>query len=338
MTFKVEQDNKPLKSLREKVRLGTTATTSGVETFHIDTVGGIFGFKTSTGRDIEVPLNENGVSILSGFLEVPYKFIERQDPELQNLVLNELLKRRRMGEMVIRHSKGGLGGIFSLGQTPIDPARVVDVAMAVMGDQSPVIHSRFTPRTFTFDTVAHESMPESRLGDPKVGDLTRAGLRFGLDIQKNLAPWVQPYANRLICTNGMEMVDTGLKVTVQGRPLEESLALLEENARIAFASVERKVEAFYEMRNERVNDPRGLIQRIAAEAGLPARTQTRLVERISEIEGDHVTMFDITNLLTNEANREGTKPDAARRLQQVGGQAIVDHAARCAHCQARLLN
>lgn len=337
MTFIVEQDTKPLKALRQEVRLDTTATTAGVETFHIDTVKATFGFKTKKGREVEVPINDKGLGILSDFLDVPYKFVERQDPELQNLILNELLKRRRIGEVVVRHGKRGIGGIFSPNQTIIDPGHIVGAAINVLGEDAPVLQSRIDARTFSFETVAHDSMPESRLGDRKVGDLTRAGLRFGFDIQHNLAPWVQPYANRLECTNGMEMTDNGLKVTIVGNTVDEIIRSLEDNARIAFNSVEHKVKAFYEMRNEKVDDPRGLIQRIATEAHLPARTQNRLIERVSEIDGE-VTMFDITNLITNEANRKGTKPDAARRLQQVGGQSIVDHAARCGNCQARLLN
>lgn len=337
MTFLVEQGDKPLSALKEEVRLRTTATTTGVETFHIDTVEGCFGFKTAKGKDVEVPLNERGLTVLSDFLDVPYKFVERQDPDFQNVILNGLLDRARVGEVVIRHSKGGIGGIYKPTQTIIDPGDVVGAAIDVMGGQSPVIHERISPRYFTFDVVAHESMPESRLGDRKVGDLTRAGLRFGLDIQHNHAPWVQPYANRLVCTNGMEMTDGGLKVTIVGHTVEEVIRSLEENARIAFNSVERKVEAFYAMRDDKVADPQGRIQRMALEAGLSDRVTNRLVERVSEIEGE-VSLFDLTNIITNEANRDGTKPDVARSLQRLGGQAIVDHAARCAHCSARLLN
>lgn len=336
--FMLEQGDRPLSDLRERVRLKTQASTASVESFHVDTIEGLFTFKTEKGKDVEVPLNERGLTVLSDFLDVPYKFLDRQDAEFQNVILNGLLDRARVGTVVVRHAESGIGGIFSPTQTIIDPGDIVSAAISVMGDQAPVLHEVVTPRQFSFDVVAHESMPEARLGDPEVGDITKAGLRFGFDIQRNTAPWVQPYANRLACTNGMEMADSGIKVTMRGNSVDEIIQSLEENARIAFDSVERKVEAFYRMREERVSDPRGRIQRMAMEAGLSDLVTNRLVERVSEIPEGEVTLFNITNLITNEANREGVKPNVARSLHRLGGSAISEHIARCSHCSARLLN
>jgi hypothetical protein len=47
--------------------------------------------------------------------------------------------------------------------------------------------------------------------------------------------------------------------------------------------------------------------------------------------GTDISMFDLANLITNQANIAPTS-GSSRRLQQAGGSLVNDHAARCPSC------
>lgn len=175
-----------------------------------------------------------------------------------------------------------------------------------------------------------------------MGDLTRGGIRVGMDSKHNLAPWVQPYQYRLACTNGMETMDAGLRVDARGSSVEEVLAEFEAAADRAFRRVEDEIAAFYEMRNQRVANPERTLIRMAQERGLPDRTVVTLAERVPSMIGEDgsASMFDLVNLLTNQANdpRIRNRAGARRTLEQVGGSFVTEHKERCSHCQHALAN
>src|SRR5205807_1356944 len=86
------------------------------------------------------------------------------------------------------------------------------------------------------------------------GDITRGGVRFGMaTTSKNRTPWVQPYAFRLICTNGLECPDSSLALSSSGgSDVEELLLDFEVNTRRAFARVDDTFATLAELRSERV--------------------------------------------------------------------------------------
>lgn len=290
--------------------------------------------------EVEVPATRTGLESLAGFMKVPAPFLLDLPRDEQQFILSRV--KDRVGQAVsVRYTPAGVTGAYTPGQTPMNPRRLVEVAMRVMDPTSQVIQYRESSEEVFFDTT----VPLDRVttGDPAVNDLTAAGLRFGQNRARNLAPWVEEYAYRLVCTNGMELPDTSLpRVDARGASVEEILANLEARAQEAFARVEGRINAFYDLRNQRIEgDVSQALLRVAQEHGLPDRTAMTLVrDRLPAAiaEGEAATMFDLTNLVTNEANnpafqgRHGTR----RALEQAGGLMISDHHDRCTHCQSKL--
>lgn len=287
----------------------------------------------------EVPCNEEGMIALGNWLDVPTPFLKRIDNDLKEHLLNTLL-HRAPHPVVAKVGEGGLRQLKEPNNKDIEPRRVVEIASHVIGWESPVVEWDRNLEMFRFDVVVRDNAEFGIGGDRSVNDLTKGGLRFGQDIRRNLAPFVQPFTYRLVCTNGMEIRDDGLKVDARGGSVDEVLAELEAAAQRAFARVESDITHFYEMRNSRVANPERHLARLAGERGLSDRATMRLINRLpSVVDGDSgtTTMFDLTNLITNAANDPAvTRWGARREFQSFGGHLVSSVVDRCNVCSSRL--
>ena len=291
-----------------------------------------------TGSEIVIPMNAEGVTALGNWLDVPNKFLMRLDAEMQQHLLSNLLtKHPATGNIVFNDE--GIKVIRDPNSKFIEPRAVVDRVMNVLPAEAPVVDF-WRNDEFRLDTIVPEGFDYGIGGDPAVGDISRGGVRVGMDIKHGLAPWVQPFQYRLVCTNGMETEDAGLKVDARGASVEEVLAEFEAAADRAFKRVEGEMAAFYEMRSQRVDNPERTLIRMAEERGLPGRTVLGLAERVPSILDDNggATMFDLINLITNAANdpRIRNRTGARRALEVAAGAVVTEHQDRCSHCQHAL--
>jgi hypothetical protein len=294
-------------------------------------------------RDSEqvIPMRDgDSLTALGNWLDVTNKFLHRIDVEMQEQMINHLLRKDPSAAGNFIYSNGGLQIVRNPNQKYFAPERVLERVGNVLPAEAPVVEWRKTTDDFAVDVIVPEGFDRGIGGDPAVGDITRGGIRVGLDLKHGLAPTVQPFSYRLICTNGMETADLGLKVDARGASVEEVLAEFEAIADRAFRRVEADISAFYDLRSERVDNPERTVARIGAERGLPARTIAELVERTPSIldEQGNATMFDVVNLITNAANdpRIRRRINSRRALEQAGGSTVTGHAARCGHCQSAL--
>lgn len=305
-------------------------------------------FKKDGGQTVEVPVYEPGVKAIGGWLDVPYKFLDRSPRDLQQTIVTRLFEQNPEPFILHFDEDTGVTQVRSPETTIISPKRYVEVAIEVMGEDAQVVSWTCDPDVVQFDLIVPEGRDFGWGGDrktkvenregKKVGDITGGGLRFGQDRKRNLAPWVQQFLFRLACTNGMETRDDSYKVDARGASAIELLHQLEESARLAFNTVEDTITSFYDLRNEEVKHPTQAVMRLADEQGLPNRTRMDLADLVPGVIGNdgNATMFDVVNLVTNAANSTGMRLNEQRRLQAAGGAEVVQHAARCKACAAKL--
>jgi hypothetical protein len=294
----------------------------------------------NTGGGIEMPVTEQAVKALSKWLDVPFKFLDRQDSDLKQHIVAALI-RKTSGDVAFEfNEKMGLLDARSPNDMVISPRRYAEIASRVLSPDATVVEVNISPELVQFEVVAPENFERGWGGDRQVGDLTVGGIRMGQNRKANNAPYVQPYMYRLVCTNGMETRDDLLKVDARGQTVDELLESLERQARVAFGRVESEIASFYELRNERISDPTQTLIRMAGESGLPDRTVLAVAERLPEFTQDsqNVTMFDIVNTITNAANDPAIRNRLAvrRTIEQAGGQQVTAHISRCGHCHSRL--
>lgn len=295
---------------------------------------------TTSNTAIEMPMTEQGVKALSKWLDVPFKFLDRQDSDLKQHIVAALL-RKTSGDVAFEfNDQFGLLDARDPSAMVISPRRYAEIASRVISPDANVVEVNVSPELVQFEVVAPENFERGWGGDREVGDLTVGGIRMGQNRKANTAPFVQPYLYRLVCTNGMETRDDLLKVDARGQTVDQLLESLEMRAREAFGRVESEIASFYDLRNERVADPTQTVIRMANEAGLPDRTVLAIAERLpaSIQDASNPTVFDLINTITNAANDPSirNRPVIRRTMEQAGGQQVISHIARCGHCRSRL--
>jgi hypothetical protein len=320
--------------------------------------------------DAEVPTTEGGLLALAEHLAVPAPFFKRVGKDVgldfQSDLVNRIMGSMPNAAVRVEYGGGGLVEVRQPSTSRVVPNQVLDVAATVFGEDAPVqrvvdnsaefsldLHVPFGgDRGIGGDAQSLVDVPGELLsyswnthtaldGTQQVGDVTAAGARFTLDLKRGLAPSVTPWSMRLACTNGMETVSNGTKIDARGLSVEEVLAELEAAARVAFANAEGNISHFYDLRNQRVDNPERAIRAIARERGIPDRSMVQILDMIPA-EGvlpENPTQFDIVNLVTNLANRPSIRNNGGRLLlERAGGAVIADHALRCSHCQHALSN
>lgn len=293
----------------------------------------------------ELPATERGILAIGQRLHVPTNFLDGLDRDLRQYLLQQLLERNPNTHSVKVKDEEGVLGIWAQTANQIDPRRIVDIAARVITPDAPVIDFDNDPgQRFALDVLTPQGFDRGWAGDPQVGDLTGAALRFTQNrrtTEQFHAPEVSLLLYRLACTNGYEDVDEAAKVDARGSTLEEVMREMEELAERLFSRAEDRINSFYEMRSNRVENPEQRIMREAAERGIPDRIAAEMVREvpayIGEDEGAFFSEFDLVNLITNQANNPRLRREGPRRtLQRAGGTIIGEHVARCTHCQAKL--
>lgn len=295
------------------------------------------------GDSVELPATSDGMEQLATFIDFPRAFLNRLDPDLRASWMTELL-RRQTSNVTVRHTDGGVHEVYKPGQVRLEPAQILDKAMAVMTPQAEVAEWSISSDELAINVMVPENFDRGIGGDPQVDDITRGGLRLYQNRKLNHAPQVNTFLYRLICTNGMVVPETGLTIDARGQSVEQVLAELEMAAQRAFSQVEEQIEHFYSMREQRIEgDVTQAVIRVAQERGLPDRTAMALSRRVPELMdpeflGHAPSMFDITNLITNQANHPDLRrrPGPRRVLEQAGGALVRQVQDRCNTCHQSL--
>lgn len=289
----------------------------------------------------EVPVTDEGTQAFASYLDIPSKFFQRLNEELQEHLLTVLLAQYdNSSACAVMLDDNGVRMVRDPALKFIDPRHLVERVSNVIDPKAIVVESFLTSDEFRFDTMVPEGFKKGIGGDKKVGDITRGGVRVGHDIKHNLAPFVQPWMFRLACTNGVETFWSGLKVEARHNSVDAVLEEFEAMAEEAFSRVEDDIKAYYDLRTVKVDEPERTLLRIATEEKLPDRSTMALAKRVPAYleEDDEATMFMLANLITNAANDPAIryKNGVRRRLEQIGGNIVRDHAERCVTCQSKL--
>lgn len=292
---------------------------------------------TLNGR--EVPATQTGTAVLADYFEIPAKFFARLERDEQQWLLSSRMDHLG-GDLTVRFTDAGVAEAHKPSLVRVEPHALVERAMKVFPEESPIVNWWCDAADLQIDVIVPEDYDRFIGGDPGVNDITRGGVRFGQDRKNNLAPWVQPLLYRLLCTNGLEVPDHGLKVEARGCSAEQIEALFEGEVRRAVDRLENDIHAFYDLREQKLgSDPTGALRRTAQEQGLPERSIGRLEDALPGVIDGEATMFDVVNLMTNQANNPklGVRSATVRDLQRAGGGLVYDHAERCGTCHSRLV-
>lgn len=291
----------------------------------------------------QVPATADGMEQLASFVDVPRNYLARIEPDMQQFNLSHML-RRNPANVAVRYTEDGIHEVYKPDRVRLEPRQIVDKAIGVMGEEAELVESVVDSDELFFDVMVPEDFDRAVGGDLQTGDITRGGLRFSQDRKHNHAPQVNTFLFRLLCTNGLVVPETGLTLDARGSTVDSLLAELEMAAERAFSQVEEELEHFYGLRQQRVEgDVTQTVLRVAQEQGLPDRTAMALSRRVPdqlnpEILGHEVSMFDVVNLITNQANHPDirNRRNSRRALESAGGNLVRSVADRCGTCHQQI--
>jgi hypothetical protein len=300
----------------------------------------------------EFPVTEHAMGEFTDLLQIPTAFYKRAtekvDGKVLDPMLNQLLANTLMKDARVQSKQGHIVSVGEWGKVAIEPSQIVTATTNAFSTDAHIERLVDTPSFFGFDVRVPEKSKKGVIESgkttdregKKVGDVTAGGVRVGLNMKQGLAPSVEEYLFRLACTNGMVVPDTAgtLKMDARGQTVEEVIAEVEAMAELAFSRVERTIAHFYDLRQQKVDNPERALRTLARERGIPTRSMVALLDLAAgEDMPDSPSMFDVVNLVTNFANSPQIRNDGGRTLLEgAGGAVIGDHAARCGHCQQKV--
>lgn len=284
----------------------------------------------------EAPSTDMGMESLLRYLGMPVKYVMDAPADEQEFMINHRVHRADESRAVFEFTSDGISFIRDSKKFFADPGEMAERIGKKMPLESPVRDYWLTPEELRLDVYMPLDDTRYSGGDRAVGDITKGGIRLTQNRKQNLMPQVNGYLQRLACTNGMEITDNAFRIEGRRGDLDETFGVeFESMVMAAFSQIDGAIEAFYDMRNQRVEDDRtGTLRRIALDAGLSSLVAGRLEDQVAQL--DNPTMFDFVNLITNQANRV-PRAGAARTLQRAGGGLLEDHAARCSQCHHKLV-
>lgn len=346
-------------------RSNSTSTDISLDRVHIATGGNTPEIRIG---DATVPVTADGLLSLAEHLSVPAPFFKRIGKEVgidfQSDLVNRIMGAMANETVRVEYGPAGIIEVRNPTSQQVSPNQIIDIAGRVFGESAPVQRLVDSSSEFGFDVHVPFDAQNGVGGDrsaaveipeeiaryswathlpiteaARVGDLTAAGARFGLDIKRGLAPTVTPWSMRLACTNGMETKSDATKIDARGLDVDAVMAELEAAARVAFANATGNIEHFYDLRSQPVDNPERAIRAIARERGIPDRSMVQILDLIPAEGVQAATQFDLVNLVTNLANRSSIRNNGGRLLlEAAGGAVIADHALRCGHCAHVLAN
>ena len=282
------------------------------------------------GTDINLMLGENGLKKFSTFLGIPKAFLPKLNAQLQTDVVNYFLEKDSTSEALIGYNKDNVFNAAYPGNTTILPDALIVSAIEKTFDGEDNIRSIDLSSGLKVSIITEELNTE-----PRVNDITHGGLRIESFIGE--APKISTYLERLVCSNGMVVPSLNSTLSLRGRTVDEIIEEMEYLANTVLTSeVEQALANWSHTAEMSVDNPQQLIHRFCREYNLGSRMESKLIERIDELEGN--TYYDIINLITSMQHEIGVSQVMREALQIVGGLIVnASDGHRCGTCQHPLV-
>ncbi len=330
MLYQRELENVSLKDVQDQLRSNTQSWTGELSTLNVS-LNGETPVVEIPGRG-EIPFPTHAQVQLASRLKVPGAYYNRIPSDLKQNTMETLLNFTAE-EGYIAFTNQGVELIQDPKKVIITPADIVETALDYFPEDSLVVDVEYGDE-FVLDVLYGPEGDDTYVGgDLQVNDITRGGVRFAYNLKTQAKPSVSPYLYRLVCTNGMETLESSLKLTVEGSTPQEYLLALGNFTESALGLINSRIREFYALREARIDsEPLMALSRLASTYGLSALTVKRLASHLPV--SPRETMFDLVNIITNEANNPEieAKPAQRRKLQRVGGSVVVDHHGFCDNC------
>jgi hypothetical protein len=290
-----------------------------------------------------MPANELGHSQIADYTAIPKAYYDKlrasSKPVLAHNV-NHWLATKGTERRMVRTLEGNVRALLSDRYQRIDNYEVAEVALNVLGKVPGlrVVSSAVTESRLYIKAVS-EGVREQVAGSRRVGDLVEAGVMVSNSEVGLGSVSIQPYANFLVCLNGMVRNKEGLRAAHVGRRIDSSLEglLSDQTKRLEDAVVLRKVQdiiahafdrvafrRFIDQLESTVNQPiagdvNAAVEALGPSIGITQGERQSVLRHL--IEGGDLSRYGLMNAVTRTAE-DVASYDRATELEAAGFRLI----------------
>jgi len=302
---------------------------------------------SATGEEYQ--LDEVAERSLCRFLGVPFTYLEKCSGGLKAANLNHWLSKKYESDVVVRISaEDEIEEFYAPDRIVLPPHGIAEVVAHLFRPSDRIAHVHNDGASLFLDvtdetlacTVEPNGILDRVLEDlPEIGDLTNAGLRFGIpaDLKKN-PPTVEAYFHRVVTGGGLTVPQSVRKIRVKGQTVDDVLEGMENAAKDLLSELPEQLRAY---RASAVVEVPGnhlaLIRQIAHEEKLPKPVMNKAVDYASGYADKKWSAYDVVSLLSRMANT--VRWSTARKLQALAGDIATDAEGwmqRCTTCEQPL--
>ena len=259
------------------------------------------------------------------YLNVPEKFILRAPLDLAQDVIRRMLKVvQDQNELVFKGKE-----ILKSRHKDSPFQRATPVFEHIFKESLPGVETvQFADRGASFDS---RFIVESLKAEPKIGDITKGGMRMLYSEFMDPPPLIEAYTERLFCLNGMTHMDVKQQRTYKG--VEQLKTLLNTTAKEIQDCFNNQIGPNLKKAAEMEVDGTQAIRRIFKQNRLNPKHLDAVLSAYM-IENDK-TAYGVLQAFTRAAAKMGY--NARQQLQGVGGTTLQEVAtAHCPTCFATL--
>ncbi len=295
------------------------------------------------GGDKSLPLTQLAHRQIGEYLGIPAKYADRmvaEKPLLWAENVREWLASKNGDRRMLRTLDGNIRDFLSDRYQRIDNYEVAEMALSVLGDIPGlrVVSSQITESRLYIKAVSSEVRGEVK--SKRVGDFVEAGIMISNSEVGLGAVSIKPFANFLVCTNGMVRDKSSLRAAHVGGKRDESIdgLLSDETKRLEDEVVLKKVRdviasAFNEadfrawldtlsgQAQERIaGDAVGAVEVLGDTFGFSKAERSGVLRNL--IEGGDMSRYGLMNAVTRLAE-DVESYDRATEIEEVGGRIVT---------------
>jgi hypothetical protein len=296
--------------------------------------------------DRQLPTSTEAQLELATYAGIPSVFFTQCPPDLQAVMFNKLFPIRvptqdipcEMGVAILDNK------VISVASSHLESLASLDVLELVL-DEAPkelrneesLVVDRFHLNGWTGISLTSPSIKT----EPRPGDIIQAGVDFYHSDAGSFATQVSTYLLRLVCKNGALVRvcehDRGVRIRRDSHiDRDELIRRARRMAALAWSDLDKKLEVLKQLANERVENPREVIEKISADLGLnmSGKLIDGAIRAMGEDEyGNARTLLDIWNAMSRLATHSIEHPLAwRRRMMFASGGILQERIERCPQC------
>jgi hypothetical protein len=300
-------------------------------------------------------LDDSANAVLAKYLNIPGRYFKMIDPDFRATLLRYEFEKHKAAPTAIEAVNGAIVALHQPTEVMLPMNRVAGVVTKTFNpddtirrfipsesrlhiDVTTANHKVAFPLTIPEDGPTGGQFPPISPEKAQVGDVTEAGVRFLAHPFSSVAPSVNLYAERLICTNGQTTDERLGRISLKGNTVDDVINEMELAAQHILSQLDGYLEKLSATRTMTVpGSPQAFAAQLAKEANVSRKILDKVLETINQLP-EPVTIWDVNQAFTAVAN-EVDQYKTMVKLQTLGGDLAFDAETaihRCGQCE-RLL-